>query len=80
MVSSPTVTKMSFLQATDQTVLEIIQTGEASGSLYRVTAQWTSQYLRRQIWFWQAQRLQTWVTDNIQVFKFKYFPNPLFSY
>ncbi|MEO1375215.1 MAG: hypothetical protein AAFW70_13030 [Cyanobacteria bacterium J06635_10] len=48
---------MSFLQATDQTVLEIIQTGEASGSLYRVTAQWASQYLRHQIWFRQAQRM-----------------------
>jgi hypothetical protein len=30
---------MSFLQAASQIALEIIQTGEASGSLYQVTAQ-----------------------------------------
>ncbi|BAY85381.1 hypothetical protein NIES267_57960 [Calothrix parasitica NIES-267] len=56
-VSSSTAAKMSFLQATDQTVLKIVQTGEASGSFYRAAAQWTSQYLRHQIWFWQAQCL-----------------------
>ena len=48
---------MSFLQATDQTVLEIIRTGEASGSLCRVVAQRASQYLRCWIWFPQAQCL-----------------------
>ena len=63
MVPSPTVTKMSFLKATDQTVLEIIRAGEAPGSLYRVAALRASQYLRCGIWFRQAQCLQTWVTD-----------------